>query len=133
MPDEYVVPTLPRDLKAPGRALYRRICREWELEPAAEELALLAHASRAEDLCAKAQSALDEYGLTYVDRFGTPKERPEMRILRQQRAAVASLVKQISQARVVWQRLELATEREDRMRARAETRRDRRGGGIRRG
>lgn len=129
--EAFRVPRGPKSLKAAGRALWRRICAEWELESDAEELALLAHACHAEDLCTAAQEALDVHGLTFEDRFGTPKERPELRILRQQRAAVASLVKQIGQSRTSWQRLELAREREDRVRQQADRPRDRRGGGVR--
>jgi P27 family predicted phage terminase small subunit len=131
--EAYRPPRAPKSLQAAGRALWKRICAEWELESDAEELALLAHACHAEDLCTAAQEALDEHGLTFEDRFGTPKERPELRILRQQRAAVASLLKQITQSQTSWERLELARDREDRVRAQADRPRDRRGGGFRYG
>ena len=130
-PAVYAPPRAPKGLQRAGRALWVRICTEWELEPEAEELAVLAHACQAQDICTTAQAALDEHGLTFEDRFGTPKERPELRILRQQRAAVASLLKQVTQARTSYERLQLAAEREARVHVEATRRRDRRGGGVR--
>lgn len=130
MPD-YAVPRPVRGLKAAGKALWRTVCDEWELAPDSEELVLLAHACRSEDIAATAQAALDEHGLTYEDRFGTPKERPEARILRQQRSAVASLVKQIGASQMSFRRLELATERHVATQTARTAPRDRRGGGAR--
>jgi hypothetical protein len=133
--DAYCAPPPPRALGSAGKRLWRTVAAEWELQTGDEELELLRHAGLAQDMCDKAQKALDSAGsLTFLDRFDKPAERPEVRIIRQSRAAVASLVKQIGASQLAFERLTLATERH----RTAEERRDdphraaRRGGGTRR-
>lgn len=134
---DYASPAPPRSLGLAGKRLWRTVTGEWQLEAGAEELELLRHACDAQDQCNKAQKALDDAGsLTFIDRFGQPHERPEVRIIRQSRAAVAQLLKQISQSQIAIQRLELAAEKHSRVSAEkeraAELHKDRRGGGRRR-
>jgi hypothetical protein len=123
----------PRGLGPGGRRLWRTVAREWELEPGSEELELLRHACHAQDQVDRAQAELDAAGsLTFLDRFDRPAERPEIRVIRQARATVAQLVKQIGEARMRFYRLEMAQQRQAAIEARRGQRRDRRGGGVRR-
>lgn len=134
MTDTYTAPPPPRTLGLSGKRLWRIVTAEWELEAGDEELELLRHACQAQDMCDLAQKQLDSVGsLTFLDRFDRPTERPEVRIVRQSRAAVASLVKQIGQSRLAFERIELAAERHATLQGKRKNpgRRDRRGGGVR--
>lgn len=131
--DTYCPPAPPRSLGSAGKRLWRTVAAEWELQSGDEELELLRHAALAQDMCDKAQKALDSAGsLTFLDRFDKPAERPEVRIVRQSRAAVASLVKQIGASQLAFERLTLATERHRTAEERRTSPQSRRGGGRRR-
>ena len=60
-----------------------------------DELHLLLMACEAMDRCIQARKRLAKQGLTYDDRFGQPKSRPEVAIERDSRLAFARLVKQL--------------------------------------
>ncbi len=60
-----------------------------------DELHLLLMACEAMDRCIQARKRLAKQGLTYNDRFGQPKSRPEVAIERDSRLAFARLVKQL--------------------------------------
>ncbi len=60
-----------------------------------DELHLLLMACEAMDRCIQARKRLAKQGLTYTDRFGQPKSRPEIAIERDSRLAFARLVKQL--------------------------------------
>jgi phage terminase small subunit len=132
--DTYTAPPSPRHLQTAGKHLWRTICREWELEPGDEELILLEHACKSQDICEKAEKSLETAGsLMFIDRFAQPHERPEVRIIRQARASVAALVKQIGASQLAFERLSLAADRHRTAEERRAnpSRRDRRGGGKR--
>ena len=130
---DYCAPYAPRGLGAGGRRLWTTVCREWLLEPGCEELELLRLAAQAQDQLDQAQAELDTAGsLTFLDRFDRPTERPEVRIIRQARASVAGLVKQIGESQLRYRRLQIAEARHDAIEAQRDQRRDRRGGGVRR-
>ena len=131
-PAEYRPPYAPRGIGPGGRRLWVTVCREWLLEPGSEELELLHHAAQAQDQLDQAQRELDAAGsLTFLDRFDRPAERPEVRIIRQARATIASLIKQISESQLRYRRLQLAEARHDAIEADRTRRKDRRGGGTR--
>jgi hypothetical protein len=135
MTDSYTAPPSPRHLQTAGKRLWRTVCREWEIESDAEELVLLEHAAKAQDICDKAEKSLETAGsLVFIDRFAQPHERPEVRIIRQSRAAVAQLIKQIGASQLAFERMSLAADRHrtaEERRANPQ-RRDRRGGGVKR-
>jgi len=79
--------------KAPGhlatltRRWWRSVLADYELEE--HHVKILTLAAEAWDRCHSAREAIDENGLTYVDRFGAPKTRPEVAIERDSRLAFA--------------------------------------------
>ena len=56
---------------------------------------LLILAGQAWDDAEKSMEVLAEHGMTYIDRFGAPKARPEVAILRDARLAYARILKQL--------------------------------------
>lgn len=66
---------------------------EYELEE--HHLRLLTLAAEAWDRGQQARSALDEHGLTYLDRNNSPKTRPEVAIERDCRIGFARLVREL--------------------------------------
>jgi len=57
---------------------------------------LLTLACEAWDRCQQAREALAEHGLTFEDRFGQPRPRPEVAIERDSRMSFARLVRQLA-------------------------------------
>jgi hypothetical protein len=56
---------------------------------------LLTLASESWDRAEQAREVLDRDGLTYVDRFGAPRSRPEIAIERDSRVAFARLIREL--------------------------------------
>jgi phage terminase small subunit len=56
---------------------------------------LLTKACEAWDRSERAREALAKYGMTYEDRFGAPRSRPEVAIERDSRLAFARLVREL--------------------------------------
>jgi phage terminase small subunit len=48
------------------------------------------------DRCQQARQAIQKHGLTFDDRFGTPKARPEVAIERDSRLAFARLLRELA-------------------------------------
>ena len=67
---------------------------DFELDP--HHLRLLALACESWDRSQQAREHLAEHGLTFVDRFGCPKPRPEVGIERDSRIAFARLLRELS-------------------------------------
>jgi hypothetical protein len=65
----------------------------WMLDQHHERLLLLA--CEAYDRAAEAREALDEHGLTYLDRFGAPRTRPEVAVERDSRIGFARLLRDL--------------------------------------
>lgn len=59
-------------------------------------LRLLRAACEAWDRCQQARVILAEQGLTYLDRFGAPRSRPEIAVERDSRLAFARLVRELN-------------------------------------
>jgi phage terminase small subunit len=128
---EYTAPDSPKHLHSTGARFWTECCCEWELEDK-DDLEVLRLTCEALDRAAQARRILRDKGLTFEDRFGRPSERPELRIERQSRAAAASLIKQIQQSKMAFERLELAVKQSGE-RSRLATEPPRRsGGGTRR-
>lgn len=67
--------------------------RDWELDAHHDRLAVLA--AQALSRGELAQAVLDRDGLTYVDRFGQPKTRPEAELVRDSALIFGRLVRQL--------------------------------------
>ena len=67
--------------------------RDYELDPHHERLAVLA--AQALSRGERAQEVLDRDGLTYTDRFGQPKVRPEAELVRDAALIYGRLVRQL--------------------------------------
>lgn len=81
-------------LKAETHEWWQDLQREYVLEP--HHIRLLTLAAEAWDRCQQAREVIDREGLTYVDRFGSPKSRPEIAIERDARLAFARLIRELN-------------------------------------
>lgn len=73
------LPRPPRHLSADSRAWWRDVVRSTDLGPV--QLMWLEVACESFESFAKCAEILRREGLTYTDRFGTPRPRPEVRLL----------------------------------------------------
>ena len=83
----------PRHLRAAGRALWRAVVAEFELNSA--ELAVLARACEAADRADDARGIVDAEGLVAVGRYGQPVLHPAVDVERQSRALIGQLLRSI--------------------------------------
>ena len=84
----------PRHLSAAARRWWADVAAEYELE--SHHLKLLTMAAEAWDRCCDARRILDKEGMTFYDRFGQPKSRPEIAIERDSRVAFARLLRELT-------------------------------------
>ena len=84
----------PEYLQQPTREWYARVMSDYALEDHHRKLLTLA--CEAHDRCTQARTALAEHGLTYTDRFGAPRSRPEVAIERDSRIAFARLLRELA-------------------------------------
>ena len=85
--------TAPNHLQAETRKWFRQIVSEYELE--SHHVRLLEMAGSTWDEFESARKSVAEHGLTFVDRYNQPRERPEVGIARQARIAFARLVREL--------------------------------------
>ena len=83
----------PAHLKAATQTWWLGVEAVYELEP--HHLRLLTLAAEAWDSCTDAREAVASLGMTYDDRFGQPKARPEVAIERDSRIAFARLLREL--------------------------------------
>jgi hypothetical protein len=76
------------------RRWWGAVIAEYELEE--HHVRLLTLAAESWDRATQAREAIDREGLTYVDRFGTPRVRPEVAVERDSRIAFARLLRELS-------------------------------------
>ena len=86
-------PKPPRHLKAATRRWYVGVVKDYALDP--HHIKLLVLCCQAFDRCQEARQVLDAEGMTYEDRFGAPKPRPEISIERDSRLGFARLLREI--------------------------------------
>ncbi len=84
----------PGHLRPATGAWWVETADAFELEE--HHLRLLTLAGTAWDRCEQAREALAEHGLVYVDRFDTPRCRPEVAIERDARIAFARLMRDLN-------------------------------------
>jgi phage terminase small subunit len=83
----------PKHLRADTAAWFTSITKEYELD--SHHVRLLVKASEAWDRSEQAREAIAKHGMTYQDRFGAPRARPECAIERDSRLAFARLVREL--------------------------------------
>lgn len=83
----------PKHLSEDVATWWRQVNREFELEP--HHLRLLTLAAEAWDRCQQARFVIAQNGLTYEDRFGAPRARPEVAVERDSRLAFARLLREL--------------------------------------
>jgi phage terminase small subunit len=86
-------PAPPKHLEKSTRAWFSGVVEGYELEP--HHIRLLTLAGEAWDRCGQARTALQKFGLTYSDRFGCPRSRPEIGVERDSRLAFARLLREL--------------------------------------
>lgn len=87
------LPAAPEHLSAECQAWWAATVAEFALEE--HHLRLLRLAAEAWDRTQQARVALAEHGLTYEDRFGAPRSRPEVAVERDNRLAFARLLREL--------------------------------------
>jgi hypothetical protein len=86
----------PKGLKTAGRRLWSQIAAEFDLEETPEVALVLEQACRTLDLVERLQAVVDNApSLQVTGSRGQPAPLPELTELRQYRAQLASLVKQL--------------------------------------
>jgi phage terminase small subunit len=85
--------TAPKHLSKESAEFYRKTVDTFELDD--HHLLLLVKAMEAQDLAEKCRKILDKEGLTYTDRFGAPRARPEAKILNDSRNAVKNIFREL--------------------------------------
>jgi phage terminase small subunit len=83
----------PKHLRPDTAAWFAGIVAEYELD--SHHLRLLTKACEAWDRSEQAREAVAKLGMTYEDRFGAPRARPEIAIERDSRLAFARLVREL--------------------------------------
>ena len=84
----------PRHLKSATRKWVRQVADAYVLEQ--HHIRLLILAAEAWDRGVQAREALAKSGLTFTDRYGSPRTRPEVAIERDSRLAFARLVRELA-------------------------------------
>jgi phage terminase small subunit len=83
----------PKHLQPATKAWFESVCADYQLEP--HHVRLLTLAAESWDRCCQAREALAENGLTFLDRYGSPRARPEAAIESQSRIAFARLCREL--------------------------------------
>lgn len=85
--------TAPKHLRKESGEFFKHVTREYDLDE--HQVILLTKACEALDRVEEARAAIKMHGMTYTDRFGTPRARPEIAIERDNRLAVARLFREL--------------------------------------
>lgn len=84
----------PKHLQPKTRRWFNSIVKEYDLE--SHHIRLLTLASEAWDRCVQAREAIAKAkSLTYKDRFGSPKAKPEVAIERDSRTAFVRILREL--------------------------------------
>jgi phage terminase small subunit len=84
----------PDHLKPATAAWFSQVIEEYALEP--HHVRILTLAAESWDRGQEAREAIDANGLTYLDKSGMPRARPEIAIERDSRIAFARLVRELN-------------------------------------
>lgn len=83
----------PTHLRKTTQDWWEGVNTEYALEP--HHLKLLTLAAESWDRATQAREAIGELGLTYTDRFGSPRKRPEVSIAEAATIAFARLCREL--------------------------------------
>jgi phage terminase small subunit len=83
----------PAHLAPRTRRWWASVVSEYELEP--HHIRLLTLACESWDRGQQARAVLDLEGISYIDRFGAPRSRPEVAVERDSRIAFARLLREL--------------------------------------
>src|SRR5258706_6760454 len=83
----------PKHLRLDTATWFASVTKEYELD--SHHIRLLTKACEAWDRSEQAREAIAKHGMTYEDRFGAPRARPECAIERDSRLAFARLVREL--------------------------------------
>jgi phage terminase small subunit len=83
----------PAHLQPATRRWWETVNEQWQLED--HHRRLLTLAAEAWDRATEARRAIAEHGLTYEDRFGAPRSRPEIAVERDSRLAFARMLREL--------------------------------------
>ncbi len=86
-------PQAPSHLESATAAWWRSVVTTWELDE--HHVRLLTLAAEAFDRAVQARKVIARKGMTFRDRFGQPKPRPEVAIERDARIAFARLLREL--------------------------------------
>ncbi len=84
----------PKYLKAQTREWWLYVFNTYELE--SHHIKLLTLAGEAWDRCQEARKAIAKHGLTFTDKFGQVKVRPEVAIERDNKIIFARLIRELN-------------------------------------
>jgi phage terminase small subunit len=91
---ENSLPKPPKHLRSATAKWFRSVIEIFDLE--AHDVRLLTLAAEAWDRGQQAREIVDREGMTFNDRFGQPKPRPEIAIERDSRTGFARLLRELS-------------------------------------
>jgi P27 family predicted phage terminase small subunit len=83
----------PSHLRAETQRWWAGVLSEYMLEP--HHIKLLTLAAESWDRATQAREAITEHGLTYTDRFGSPRKRPEVSVAEAATIAFARLCREL--------------------------------------
>jgi hypothetical protein len=83
----------PKHLRADTASWFKSVLSEYELDQ--HHVRLLVKARESWDRSEEARELIKQHGMTYEDRFGAPRARPEVAIERDSRLAFARLVREL--------------------------------------
>src|SRR5580704_95807 len=86
-------PKPPQHLSLRAKRWWAQVVSDYELQP--HHLLLLTKCAESWDRAEEAREVLDREGMTYQDRFGQPKLRPEIAVERDSRLSFARLLREL--------------------------------------
>jgi P27 family predicted phage terminase small subunit len=92
--DNAGLPRAPKHLQPATRRWFNDVVADFDLEP--HDIRLLTLACEAWDRGQAAREIVDRDGMTFLDRFGQPKSRPEIAIERDSRIGFARLLRELA-------------------------------------
>lgn len=85
---------VPKHLRKPTQTWVKSVLSDYDLEE--HHFKLLLSAAESWDRICAAREIVDAQGLTYTDRFGQPKARPEVAIERDNKVILARLLRELA-------------------------------------
>ncbi len=85
---------VPKHLRKPTQSWVKSVLSDYEIEE--HHFKLLLSAAECWDRITAAREIVDAEGMTYTDRFGQPKARPEVAIERDNKTLLARLIRELA-------------------------------------